>query len=568
MKYLKFLLLLSFFLFVSCITKKVESEKDLFQTPQDITLDTTEEETDTVAEEKSSSEEIKPEEFKTEKITENKPTNKPLKLNLPTKEDLEKKDNAADISVKSKKTETQNNTSSPAKPITSQNSTTKNQQNNSAVQQTKSQTNTQANQTAQQNQNNNQTKQAEQKNTQTQTNNNQQTNNPAKINQNTQTAKNSNAQQNQNNIPNDKQNNTTQKSQTTNTNTTNSNVTNNQQNLANKTQQVTNNVQNKPAQNSNNSVPKNTQPKAIQTPLAKQNNTNNTKANNQTKQNPPVKEEIPEETEESLENKVTPSRQVAIKKGETLSVTYPGSGWIYLGSDAEYNNLISTSRKTENLKTTYLLVAKDSGKQIHHFYKIDNITGNYIDDYLEVEVLNERGNVSNVVKAPDYALLVPEKPVSPALSNKKAPEINTDNNRKSMQYSPETVITKAPEKTTEPELYNDEAPRTFVLPPESPEIDQSIDVSDLLEKAWQCYNNKNYAQANEYINSFLEHSTDRRDEALYLKAQILESDGPQKNIKGSLETYKNLTENYPTSKYWDKANKRIIYLNRFYINIR
>ena len=123
--------------------------------------------------------------------------------------------------------------------------------------------------------------------------------------------------------------------------------------------------------------------------------------------------EIQEEPEEII---ITPSRTVTLKKGETLIVTYPGNGWIYMGSTSEYNNLASRGRKLGSTDTKYTLLAKEAGTQIHHFYKIDNLTGEYIDDYLEVTVLDKKGKSSTTITAPDYATTVPKKPETPAKS--------------------------------------------------------------------------------------------------------------------------------------------------------
>ena len=77
-----------------------------------------------------------------------------------------------------------------------------------------------------------------------------------------------------------------------------------------------------------------------------------------------------------------------------------------------------------------------------------------------------------------------------------------------------------------------------------------------------------YAEAELCLKAFFETSTEKRDEGLYLLGQLYEQDSPVKNIKGSINSYQNLMDNYPESNYYEEANKRIIYLKRFYIEIR
>ena len=94
-----------------------------------------------------------------------------------------------------------------------------------------------------------------------------------------------------------------------------------------------------------------------------------------------------------------------------------------------------------------------------------------------------------------------------------------------------------------------------------------IDIASLMEEAKNAIKSKKYGDAYSTLTKYLEYSTDSRDEALFLLGQILESESKFRNIKEAVNTYQSLCDNYPASEYWDRANKRIIYLKRFYINI-
>ena len=96
----------------------------------------------------------------------------------------------------------------------------------------------------------------------------------------------------------------------------------------------------------------------------------------------------------------------------------------------------------------------------------------------------------------------------------------------------------------------------------------SLSGSELLEKAREAYKNAKYAECLSYLDEFFISSTSETDEALYLQGQALEAPGSSRNIKGALEAYETLVKNYPYSKYWEPANERVIYIKRFYINIR
>lgn len=132
-----------------------------------------------------------------------------------------------------------------------------------------------------------------------------------------------------------------------------------------------------------------------------------------------------ESTEEEIV--IIPSRSVSLRKGENLAIVYPGSGWIYMGSLSEYSNMASKGRKLGSQDTKYTLLAKEAGTQIHHFYKVDNLTGEYIDDYIEITVLDQKGSSKTTITAPEYIEFVPPKPETPAKATIPQ-EIQTENN--------------------------------------------------------------------------------------------------------------------------------------------
>ena len=302
-----------------------------------------------------------------------------------------------------------------------------------------------------------------------------------------------------------------------------------------------------------------------------------------------IKPTIEIETEEEAQEEIVivPSRSVSLKKGETLVITYPGNGWIYMGSTSEYNNLASRGRKLGTTDTKYTLLAKESGTQIHHFYKVDNLTGEYIDDYIEVTVLEKKGKSSTVVSAPDYSELVPKKPESPAkASPKAAPKIETVEEaattetpapaaKAQPQTQPQQEAKAEAEAIVEPQNESQDDSEDSVIEIESEDAVIVIDednenaeeLETIMEQARTSLSSKKYDDAYPALVQYLELSTDNRDEALYLLGQILESNSKYRDIKQAVETYQALCDNYPASKYWDKANKRIVYLKRFYINI-
>ena len=138
--------------------------------------------------------------------------------------------------------------------------------------------------------------------------------------------------------------------------------------------------------------------------------------------------------------------------------------------------------------------------------------------------------------------------------------------QKQVVQKKETEVKKSEEKPVETKTKIEEK-ATLEEKEESPSLSKS-EIDDLLISAKKLYNEKKYKESLEKVNLFLELSVEKRDEALFLQGQLYESQSNVKNIKKALESYNSIIANYPSSKVWEDANKRIIYLNRFYLKGR
>ena len=157
-----------------------------------------------------------------------------------------------------------------------------------------------------------------------------------------------------------------------------------------------------------------------------------------------------------------------------------------MGSTSEYNNLARRGRKLGTTDTKYTLLAKEAGTQIHHFYKVDNLTGEYIDDYIEVTVLEKKGSSSTVVNAPDYSQVVPKKPETPAKATPKATlkveteEVKVEETKPSAKNTSTSSETTETKKKTVDEVIEVEAEDTVIVIDEEDE-EQIPDLEPLLE---------------------------------------------------------------------------------------
>ena len=297
------------------------------------------------------------------------------------------------------------------------------------------------------------------------------------------------------------------------------------------------------------------------------------------------------QTEEIQEkSEIIPSRSVSMKNYQYLDIVYPGNGWIYLGESDNSKNFIFYGRKLGGKDTSFTLRSKNPGRFILHFYKNDALTGNFIDDYLEVIVDDEKSSSNEHILCPMYKEIVPPKyeknqvkdenlqkeelPQENQNTTEARPQEKTQTEKEEQDIQGKTVIQNASslqdenslEKTVSPEnSLKSENPQN-PLETQKEEI-ESLPVELLLDKAQELYEQKNYEEAKKVLDKFMLSSVSKIDEALFLQGKILEAKSPVQNIKGAVDSYDLIVKRYPKSKFWTQANKRSIYLKRFYINI-
>ena len=335
---------------------------------------------------------------------------------------------------------------------------------------------------------------------------------------------------------------------------------------------------------------------------------------NETQENEVTAEKNTEENSPVIIKPKIPSRDMKMQKNQFLEVSYPGSGWIYLGDDTGRESFSYMGRKIGSTETVFTLRSKLEGEALLHFYKNDALTGTVIDDYLKI-IVQGKSTTNDRVKAPSYALVVPPKPQrkaavqTPLVENTKissashetdkTPETQRTNitqNQEQKQPSiakasakdnlqdfneesgSKTVIqntqTKA-EIEEDPDMFVGEAEVEDLMNPSETKSSENLIPSNelnssdqILELANKCFSEGKYKETLAHLDDFFEKATTRIDEGLFLKGRTLETPSEVRNIKEALDTYETIVNQYPQSIDWEKAKERVIYLKKFYFNIR
>ena len=273
----------------------------------------------------------------------------------------------------------------------------------------------------------------------------------------------------------------------------------------------------------------------------------------------PVEEQIsvnPDEQTESAEEKIIPSRKVTLKRMEYLDISYPGRGWIYMGITDGSKDLSYFGRKLGTSDTNFTFQAKTEGTKILHFTKNDTLQNEYIDDYIEVEILSEKGSNKTHIKAPEFKQVSKKQIESVDTKVTEISENTADNLQQNSMISAQSV-TKPSEtpiiETGSEDQKNKVLPETnnskekdflvsdsnvdSILDTSSIEEKENFDPKTLLKEAKLLYNEKEYSLALEKIERVLEQNDIVKDEALYLQGQCYEAKSEIQNIKKALNSF-------------------------------
>ena len=285
------------------------------------------------------------------------------------------------------------------------------------------------------------------------------------------------------------------------------------------------------------------------------------------------------EPDESKEEKA--SRSVKLYTGQRLEVVYPGEGWVYLGESSAQKGIKYQQRKLQSGTSIFHFGAVDEGSYILNFSHFDVFSDNFISDSIAVHVEKAKTKLSNTVKAPDYKGAVntaKELEKKESLIDKKNKIGHENESKKDIESSKSAAgamsgtplkAESSAKKNENSKVYDTPDILTVTEKPESKTAGKDLkSASEMLDMIRGYISEGNAANALNSAEDFFKNYSVNLDEALFLRGQAYELNGPNKNVKKALEAYQTLTKAYPESKFWDKADARIRYIKKFYIDIK
>jgi TolA-binding protein len=312
------------------------------------------------------------------------------------------------------------------------------------------------------------------------------------------------------------------------------------------------------------------------------------------------------------------SRIVRATVGQLVEIPFRGTGWVYLGELGARRGISYDSRRLDPEGQTFVFRAEAAGTYALKFYKQDFIRDYILNDYVQVIVGEapetsatgwfnpplDRGRVSaerwpsaleeaealersragtaadaSGGSVPEAGSAVP--PADPVPATGSVPEAARPAETQPAGagtppparpgISDEGIVpvrppaaagqTEAAVPGLMPVLPDSAAGTGPVLPDESPP-------GDYLQKAREEFDAGRVAGALAVLDQFREQFPAGSDEAWWLYGQFYEANSPSRDIRAALDYYRRLVREYPQSRRYNDARRRIAYLERYYINIQ
>ncbi len=280
----------------------------------------------------------------------------------------------------------------------------------------------------------------------------------------------------------------------------------------------------------------------------------------------PVEPESPSLKPSSNKSALPPSRTVSLSSGQTLEVSYPGTGWVFLGDSSSRNGLSYLQRKLDGKDTLFSFRARNPGDYVLEFSRFDLLTDAYVPDALSVTVTEPSERKTGAVRAPSWRVVresaEPIQKIAPPSSISDEPSLRT------FSPPPSTASpSSAPVSTS-----TASAPSTGATPTASDApvaaSSSASSAAEFLAQARASLAAGKPGEALAALDSFFMNATESLDEGWFLRGQSFEAASPDRDIRKAIQAYETLTKAYPASVRWKDADARIRYLRQFYLQIR
>ena len=251
-----------------------------------------------------------------------------------------------------------------------------------------------------------------------------------------------------------------------------------------------------------------------------------------------------------------------------MEIPFRGTGWVYLGELSSRRGISFDSRRLDLEGQSFIFRTEEAGTYVLKFYKQDFLRDYILNDHVQVIV----------GEAPDSAgigLFNPPVDRGRVIAEPRWPLSDEDAAAMSQPYSESQTVTPftsaaetAPREIAPSTEYTPQElpPQTTETLPGAASYDMTPD--EYIRQATLEFNAGRVEAALSILDRFRVLYPSGTDEAWWLYAQLLEANSPLRDIRLALEYYRRLVREFPQSPRVPDAQRRIAYLERFYINIQ
>jgi hypothetical protein len=289
--------------------------------------------------------------------------------------------------------------------------------------------------------------------------------------------------------------------------------------------------------------------------------------------------------------------------GQIIEIPFRGTGWVFLGELASRRGIVYDSRRIDPEGQTFLFRAEEAGTYSLKFFKQDFIRDYILNDYVQVIVgeapvaggsgwFNPPFDRGRVTAEPRWPSALEEAEIqrragagSPssgapvftpsaesASSQGTLPARETAASQPPVSAGDTASAAASPLAETDGNLQTGAAGSAQAAAPPADaaasQTQERLPPDEMLQKAQTSFDDGNVAAAIAILDKFREFYPAGSDELYWLYGQFYEANTPSRDILLSLDYYRRLTSEYPQSRRYNDARRRIAYLERFYINIQ
>jgi hypothetical protein len=302
------------------------------------------------------------------------------------------------------------------------------------------------------------------------------------------------------------------------------------------------------------------------------------------------------------------SRIVRATVGQLVEIPFRGTGWVYLGELGARRGVAYDSRRLDPEGQSFIFRAEAAGVYALKFYKQDFIRDYILNDYVQVVVGEapessgagwfnpplDRGRVSAErwpssleeagaaarSRAGSQAGAVPPADadssagaadpadaVPPAGADSPAEQPSAEETAGAgtppparQGISDEGIVPVRPPAAA--------GQQGTAVPETAPVLPEGSLPEAYAQRAQDEFDAGRVAEALAVLDQFRERFPAGSDEIWWLYGQFYEANSPSRNIRTALDYYRRLVREYPQSRRYNDARRRIAYLERYYINIQ